>query len=290
MAGDVEEMLDQARAALGRRDVAAGAELLERAAGSGNAEAMLLRANLAYTTRDTETAFEWWGRAGAAGRTKAWRHAAVYATRLGDLDRAAGWWRKLADTGAGEAMYHLAVIALNRDDTAAGTDWLRRAADTGQPDALFTLGHRARESGNLDDARRWWVAAMAAGDANAMAELMALRPSARSSVEEALAAVRSADVAEVYRLARRWNSTQLAAISDHHDTTQDRNEQVLCLHLVLAVPTRLDAGARRFVDDALAIDDADILARWARALAAAHRDGKPHLAADYLDSPYGSPA
>jgi hypothetical protein len=118
-------------------------------------------------------------------------------------------------------------------------------------------------------------------------ELMALPAPARRDVEGALAAVGSADVSEVYRFAGRWNSKQPAVIADRYDAAVDERERVLYLHLVLATPGRLGAPARRFVDSAIsrAADETDFLGRGARALALAHRDGKPHLVADYLDEP-----
>jgi hypothetical protein len=128
---------------------------------------------------------------------------------------------------------------------------------------------------------------MVAGNANAMAELMALRTpgTGRGRVEDALAAVSSGDVPEVYRFAGRWGSRQLPVIADHHDAARDENERVLCLHLVLARAARLGVAEQRFVDSAISrvSDDTGFLGRWARALALAHRDEKPHLVADHLD-------
>jgi uncharacterized protein len=160
LVGARADALQDAQAAVLRKDYPAAARLLEPLARHGNAVAQLRLALLHYhghgVPEDNVLALQWFERAARQGLPDAQYHLGnMYAYGLARLPAdadpsrlAAQWYFEAARQGHAEAQYSLGILFLTgsgvEQSPAEATRWIEKAAAQGHADAATYLKGRPR--------------------------------------------------------------------------------------------------------------------------------------------------
>jgi tetratricopeptide (TPR) repeat protein len=185
-------------------------------------------------------------RAANTGHVESMYELGLLLSQRGALTEAERWLRQAIDAGHIKAMNDLGAVLIKIGRAVEGEHWIRRGAEAGDPDGMRNLGIHLvlRGNGDVTEAKRWLLAALEAGRADAAEPLRILIDII--DLWQAATLLRQAGFTAIPRLHTSagsaiqylvQNRTEHRAVLRRTYITGN-SEQIICGHLLVAAGTR----------------------------------------------------